>query len=86
MYLIIIWSLSVGKGDNGDVEDEVDDKTMMIRMRMMMTMTMTMTMTMMMMMMTTTTTTTTIVVAMTMATVKDDFYVFGDNKWIEKNV
>ena len=84
MYLIILWSLSVGKGDNGDVEDEVDDKTMMIRMRMMMTMTMTMTMTMMMM--TTTTTTTTIVVAMTMATVKDDFYVFGDNKLIEKNV
>lgn len=27
-----------------------------------------------------------IAVAMTMATVKDDFYVFGDNKLIEKNV
>ena len=39
---------------------------------------MTMTMTIMMMMM--------IAVAMTMATVKDDFYVFGDNKLIEKNV
>ena len=37
---------------------------------------MTMTMTIMMMMM--------IAVAMTMATVKDDFYVFGDNKLIEK--
>ena len=40
---------------------------------------MTMTMTIMMMMMM-------IAVAMTMATVKDDFYVFGDNKLIEKNV
>ena len=43
----------------------------------MMTMTMTIMMMMMMMM---------IAVAMTMATVKDDFYVFGDNKLIEKNV
>ena len=42
----------------------------------MMMMMMTMTMTIMMM----------IAVAMTMATVKDDFYVFGDNKLIEKNV
>ena len=41
-----------------------------------MMMMMTMTMTIMMM----------IAVAMTMATVKDDFYVFGDNKLIEKNV
>ena len=43
----------------------------------MMTMTMTIMMMMVMMM---------IAVAMTMATVKDDFYVFGDNKLIEKNV
>ena len=42
----------------------------------MMMMMMTMTMTIMMM----------IAVAMTMATVKDDFYVFGDNKLREKNV
>ena len=76
MYLIIIWPLSVGNGDNGDVNDDVDDKTMMIRRRTMMMMMMTMTMTIMMM----------IAVAMTMATVKDDFYVFGDNKLIEKNV
>ena len=40
----------------------------------------------MMMMMMTMTIMMMIAVAMTMATVKDDFYVFGDNKLIEKNV